>query len=153
MRRYLVSVCLIAGFAATLAACGPKAEPAVPVAPAAVAPAPPALPAGVSVTSPVMDAIVGSPLVVTGFAPSDWYFEAQFDAQLLAADGTVLAEAPARAQGDDWMSKASVPFTASLSYVSATAQAGTVVLTEDQTGEDLPPPRTVRIPVMLSAAS
>lgn len=160
MHRYLVCICLVAGVATGLGTCDPKAGPAAPtgstapaVAPADVASAAVVMPAGVHVSAPLPAATVGSPLVVTGVAPSDWYFEAQFEAQLLAADGTVLAEAPARAVGDDWMSKDTVPFTASLAYVSPVAQAGTLVLTEDQTGEDLPPPRTVRIPLMLSSTS
>lgn len=149
---HLIRMCLIAGLATGLAACEPRSEPAKPAAPSVVASAAVLMPAGVRVSSPLPAARVVSPLVVTGVAPSDWYSEAQFEAELLAADGTVLAQAPARAQGEDWMTRGSAPFTATFDYVSPTAQTAIIVLTEDQTGENLPPPRTVRIPVMLSPA-
>jgi hypothetical protein len=117
---------------------------------------PVALPAGFSVTAPVAGATATSPLTVTGVAPNDWYFEAVFDAVLLDARGAVLAEAPARAQSD-WTTPGPVPFKAEFSYAVSTTQAGTLVLTEDQTGEpdagDTTPVREVRIPVVLTAAN
>lgn len=147
-----------------LAACndpGPTAPAAPPAAaaPTATAPAPSpplSLPAGFSVTAPVAGATTTSPLTVTGVAPNDWYFEAVFEAVLLDAQGNVLTEAPAQAQSD-WTTPGPVPFRAELAYSVSTTQSGTVVLTEDQTGEgedgDATPVREVRIPVVLTAAN
>ena len=101
------------------------------------------------VTAPTVGATVSSPFRVQGSAPGDWYFEAQFDAQLLDGTGRVLDEAPARAQSD-WMTDGSVPFIVDFAYSSSTVQPATVVLTEDQTGENQGPPRTVRISILLS---
>lgn len=159
MRHHLV---LAGALLATvsLAACNdPKtAAPTAPMAapPAAATVTPPVvLPAGFSVTSPAAGATTTTPLVVNGVAPNDWYFEAVFEAVLLDAQGNVLTEAPAQAQSE-WTTPGPVPFKAELSYAVSTTQPGTIVLTEDQTGEpdqgDAAPVREVRIPVMLTAS-
>lgn len=157
MRHHLV---LAGGLLATLAlaACNDP-KPTTPIAPAVApeAPAtmpPPILPAGFSITSPSAGATTTSPLVVTGVAPSDWYFEAVFEAVLLDAQGKVLAEAPAQAQSE-WTTPGPVPFKVNFTYAISSTQPGTIVLTEDQTGEpdqgDATPVREVRIPVVLTA--
>jgi hypothetical protein len=158
MRHHLALGALMLG----LAACGrPDTAPAPSEAPSAPveAPAPSpavAFPAGFSVTSPTAGATTTSPLTVTGVAPNDWYFEAVFDAVLLDAQGNLLTQAPAQAQ-TDWTRPGPVPFKAVLTYAVDTAQTGTVVLTEDQTGKgadgDDTPVREVRIPVVLSASN
>ena len=164
MRHHLVLAGALLATVA-LAACD-DLKPAAPAAPAmapeAEAPKGPAtmpaliLPVGFSVTAPQAGATTTSPLVVTGVAPNDWYFEAVFEAVLLDAQGNVLTEAPAQAQSK-WTTPGPVPFKAELSYAVSTTQTGTIVLTEDQTGEpdqgDATPVREVRIPVVLTAAN
>ena len=103
----------------------------------------------VLVSSPRPDAHVSDPFQVVGVAPSDWYFEAVFEARLIDARGRVLAEAPAQAQSD-WMTQGPVPFVVNFTYSSGVSQAATVVLTEDQSGEISGRPREIRIPVVLS---
>jgi hypothetical protein len=166
MRQHLALVGLVLTLTAGLSGCGePASKPAAPQAPAAPVAAPatapavvagPSMPAGFSLTSPVPGATTTSPLTVTGVAPNDWYFEAVFDAVLLDAQGNVLVEAPAQAQ-TDWTKPGPVPFKAMLSYAVDATQTGTVVLTEDQTGEnedgDDKPVREVRIPVTLTAGN
>lgn len=128
-----------------LAACSPPAPPPAPepAPPAATAEAP-----AVNVTAPLADTRVRSPLIVEGTAPGDWYFEAQFPLELRAADGTVLAEAPARAQSD-WMTEAPVPFRGELTYRVTQDTPATLVLQEDMPGEGATP-REITIPVVLA---
>lgn len=132
--------------ALALSACGPSPQATAPPA----APAPETAPeasASIQVTSPQPGARVTSPISVTGVAPGTWYFEAVFDAKLLGADGRVIAQAPARAQSD-WMTTGPVPFVADLPFEATNEEGATIVLTEDQSG-DQPNPRQVRIPVVL----
>lgn len=84
----------------------------------------------VQVTSPLPDAAVTSPLVVAGQAPGTWYFEASFPVKLLDADGNLLAQAPAQAQGD-WMTTAPVTFSATLNFAVPPTATGTLVLEKD----------------------
>jgi hypothetical protein len=103
--------------------------------PAAPAPAPAPQPtattdARISVTSPTANQVVTSPLVVTGKARGSWYFEASFPAKLVDADGHVLAQAPAQAQGD-WMTEDFVPFSVSLTFVKPATATGTLILSKD----------------------
>ena len=157
MRHHLVLAgAVLSGLA--LAACDDlkPTEPAAPVEAPATVPTvtpPVVLPAGFSVTSPAAGATTINPLIVTGVAPNDWYFEAVFEAVLLDGQGNVLSEAPAQAQSE-WTTPGPVPFKAELIYAVSTTQPGTIVLTEDQTGEpdqgDTTPVREVRIPVVLT---
>ncbi len=105
----------------------------------------------VVIATPTSGARVTSPLAVEGTAPGDWYFEAQFVAQLRGADGAILAEAPARAQ-DDWMTEAPVPYRAEFSFTVTQDTLATIVLQEDMPADNAHP-REVTIPVILTPAS
>jgi hypothetical protein len=105
----------------------------------------------VIVTSPTANARVTSPLIVEGTAPGDWYFEAQFPAELIGAGGAVLAEAPARAQ-DDWMTEAPVRYRAELAFNVTQETPATLVLQEDMPADNASP-REVRVPVVLAPAN
>jgi hypothetical protein len=132
--------------ALTLVACSPPAPPPPapePAAPAAIVEAP-----AVNVSAPLANARVTSPLIVEGDARGDWYFEAQFPLELRAADGTILAEAPARAQSD-WMTEAPVPFRGELTFRVTQDTPATLVLQEDMPGEGATP-REITIPVALA---
>lgn len=85
----------------------------------------------ITVASPAPYATVTSPLLVKGEAQGSWYFEASFPVRLLASDGSILAEVPARALSD-WMVDAMVPFEVSLVFsVPAAATSGTLILARD----------------------
>lgn len=124
---------------AALAGCSQPVAPLSPLATQAV------------ISAPASGARVGSPVRAEGVAPQDWYFEAIFDAQLLDANGEIIAEAPATAQ-TDWTVPGDIPFLAELEYTSVVEQSGTIVLIADSTGEPAPPRREVRIPVTLAAS-
>lgn len=134
----------IVAAACTLAllACSPPASAPAPEAEPVATEAP-----GVVVSTPASGARVTSPLIVEGTAPGDWYFEAQFVAQLRGADGALLAEAPARAQ-DDWMTEAPVPYRAEFTFNVTQETPATVVLQEDMPADNAHP-REVTLPVVL----
>ncbi len=90
----------------------------------------------IRVTSPTIGQTVTSPLVVTGEARGNWYFEAQFPVKLLDGNGNVIASGPASAQGD-WMTTDYVPFTITLTFKTPATATGTLVLEKDNPS-DLP---------------
>ena len=108
---------------------------------------------GIHVVGPVANSRTNSPLVATGEAPNNWYFEAQFTAQLIAADGHIIAEAPARAM-TDWTKPGIVPFMVQMPFQVARETQATLLLQEDMPpDEDHPenrPTREIRIPVTLA---
>ncbi len=129
----------LAAFAA-LTSCGQPAP--APEAPAAQQDG-----GQIVVETPPAGARLQSPLVVSGEAPNNWFFEAVFPAVLVGADGRVIAEAPAEAQSD-WTEPGMIRFRAQLVYVITEETPATLVLQEDMpTG--LAGEREVRIPVTL----
>jgi hypothetical protein len=84
----------------------------------------------IKIDSPRPNTVVTSPLGVTGQARGTWYFEAVFPIKLLDADGNVLVQIPAQAQGD-WMTESFVPFKATLEFTAPTTDTGTLVLEKD----------------------
>jgi hypothetical protein len=134
---------VLAGVLALAACLQPQPTPAEPPATSTEV----AATGAVVITAPVSGARVTSPLIVEGTAPGDWYFEAQFPVKLVAADGTVLAEAPARAQ-DDWMTEAPVSYRAELVFVVTQDTPAALVLQEDMPADNADP-REVTVPVVL----
>jgi hypothetical protein len=138
---------IAAAIAALLAACSQPQPPQ----PAEPAPAAIAEQSNVIVNAPAPGERVTSPLVVEGTATGDWYFEAQFPAKLVGADGAVLSEAPALAQRE-WMTEAPVPFRAELAFNVTQETAATLVLQEDMPADNASP-REVTVPVVLVPAN
>jgi len=104
----------------------------------------------VVIAAPTSGARVTSPLIVEGTAPGDWYFEAQFVAQLRDSDGAMLADAPARAQ-EDWMTEAPVPYRAEFTFSVTQETPAMIVLQEDMPADNANP-REVSVPVVLVPA-
>lgn len=128
--------------AAALCACSPAGDVPAQSTERTVTPA-------IEVSTPLGGAVVSSPLRVEGIAPNTWYYEAVFSAELRNADGRLIAEAPAQAQGD-WMQPGSVPFVVVFNFAVPAPRDAEIVLIEDMTGEDRSAPRELRIPVILS---
>jgi uncharacterized protein YxeA len=84
----------------------------------------------VTVTSPISNAKVTSPLTVKGTVPGSWSFESQFTVQLVDAQGNLIAKTPAKLQGD-WMTDEQVPFTATLTFSHNAGTKGSLVLVKD----------------------
>ena len=80
--------------------------------------------------SPQRGQTIQSPLTVKGEARGNWYFEAVFPIRLVDDKGNELAAGQARTTGD-WMTDQLVPFTASISFNSGSAQNGILVLKND----------------------
>jgi hypothetical protein len=90
---------------------------------------------------------VKSPLVATGSAPGDWYFEGVFAARLESADGAAIGEAPAQAQ-TAWTDPGPKDFRAEIAFTVRKETPATLVLEEDMPPED-GAARQVRVPVVL----
>jgi hypothetical protein len=106
----------------------------------------------VKVTSPLPNASVKSPLLVTGEARGNWYFEASFPVKVLDANGKVLGIVPAQAQGE-WMTTNFVPFSVSVPFSTPTTPTGTLVLEKDNPSGLPEHAAEVRIPIRFSQAA
>jgi hypothetical protein len=84
----------------------------------------------VQVTSPTPNQTITSPLVVTGQAVGNWYFEASFPIELRDANQTVIATGLAEAQSD-WMVTTLVPFISTITFVPPTTPTGFLVMIKD----------------------
>ncbi len=85
----------------------------------------------IKIATPLPGAVVKSPLTIRGAARGHWYFEAVFPIRLLDGRGRLLAEAPAQAQGNWWMTNVFVPFTATLRFKRPATRYGTLVFEKD----------------------
>lgn len=83
-----------------------------------------------TLSSPLPNSKVESPLTVLGSAVGNWYFEASFPVILKDGSGNILAEAPAKAQGD-WMTTSTVPYLTTLTWATTTATSGVLILKKD----------------------
>lgn len=84
----------------------------------------------IKVTTPISNAMVQSPLKVTGEARGCWYFEASFPVRLFDANGKELAVKPAQAQGE-WMTTELVPFEVILEFTKPKTSTGVLRLEKD----------------------
>ncbi|HLP43863.1 MAG TPA: Gmad2 immunoglobulin-like domain-containing protein [Candidatus Nanoarchaeia archaeon] len=84
----------------------------------------------IQVLLPKPNDTIKSPVTITGRARGYWYFEASFPVEILDAEGKIIGQGPAQANGN-WMTEDFVPFTLSLGYTSSTTQSGTIVLRKD----------------------
>ncbi len=85
----------------------------------------------IEVYNPLMGGTISSPLVITGEARGNWYFEADFPIVLVDWDGLIIAEAIAQAQ-DDWMTEDFVPFRATIEFEQPEfGDRGTLILRKD----------------------
>lgn len=145
--RARVTFCLIA----LVAACGRKEPPRTasdsvppPVAVDSTTPAPTA--DLIHVSQPQQNALVTSPLTVSGEARGNWYFEASFPVILIAGTGDTLVVKPAQAQGE-WMTTNFVPFSLTLDFTAPAAPAGTLILKKDNPSGLPEHDNELRIPV------
>lgn len=100
----------------------------------------------IQVTSPQPNEVFYSGATVTGKARGTWYFEASFPVRLEDANGAVMAQTPAQAQGD-WMTSEFVPFKATLTFAKVTTPTGVLILKNDNPSGDPLKDKELRIPV------
>lgn len=84
----------------------------------------------IQVLTPHPNDVISSPLTITGKTRGSWYFEASFPVTLKDSQGTILAQAPAQAQGE-WMTNDFVPFSVTLTFPQPTTNSGTLILEKD----------------------
>lgn len=103
------------------------------------------------VDAPLPNALVESPLVISGRARGTWYFEASFPVKLYDEAGTLLGVTPAQAQGE-WMTTEYVPFKVVLAFTKPTTPTGTLVLEKDNPSGLPQYANELRIPVRFVVA-
>jgi hypothetical protein len=100
----------------------------------------------IAVASPLANAVVQSPLTVSGAAVGNWYFEASFPVIITDGDGLILGQTPARALGD-WMTTSTVPFSATLTFSPPRTANGFLILKNDNPSGNPATQRSIEIPV------
>lgn len=89
---------------------------------------------------------VQSPLVVSGQARGNWFFEASFPIKILDKDGNVVGQGHAEAQGE-WMTENFVPWKATISFIAPASGKGEVVFMKDNPSGLPEHDAEVRVPV------
>lgn len=85
----------------------------------------------ITIDSPGEQAEVTSPIDFTGFAPGNWFFEAQAPIFLYTNDGTLLAQTTATVTNGDWMTSGQVPFEATIEFTVEEQTYGYIILQKD----------------------
>ncbi len=84
----------------------------------------------ISVSAPLVNALITSPVEVTGMARGTWYFEASFPVKIYDDYGRLLGSVAAQAQSE-WMTEDFVPFKATLSFATPSTATGKIVFEKD----------------------
>ncbi len=74
--------------------------------------------------------VIHSPLVLTGQARGNWYFEASFPVEVHNASNTLMGQGVAQAQSD-WMTTNFVPFAVTLTFSAPSGTSGFLLLKKD----------------------
>src|SRR4030042_2257621 len=88
------------------------------------------------IESPRPNAIISSPLAISGQARGNWYFEASFPIKLYDGNNNLIAQGIAQTQSN-WMTDEFVFFRAELKFIAPETQKGTLILEKDNPS-DLP---------------
>ncbi len=87
----------------------------------------------IRVDTPRPNQTIQSPLVITGEARGNWFFEASFPVVLVNWDGLIIAQGIATAKSD-WMTSEFVPFQATLNFTidkNTYSNRGALILKKD----------------------
>ncbi len=90
------------------------------------------------VDTPLPGEKVGDPLVITGRARGNWFFEGSFPITVTDWDGLIIGEGYASAKGE-WMTTEYVPFVATVEYVlpsDTPYRRGTIMLHKNNASDD-----------------
>ncbi|MBU6370938.1 MAG: hypothetical protein KGH93_03375 [Patescibacteria group bacterium] len=102
-----------------------------------------------TVSSPRPGATVTSPLAVSGKVSGSWFFEGSFPVELVASDGTVIAQGVAHTPGD-WATTSLIDFSATLTYPrQAHSVQGSVVIKNDNPSGDPAKDKQMSVPVTI----
>lgn len=100
------------------------------------------------VVSPIKNAEISSPLVVSGRAIGSWFFEGSFPIVLLDSYKNVIAEGHATAQGE-WTTNNFVKFIGTLQFNNyIKGQKGFLVLKRDNPSDIVENNKSLEIPII-----
>lgn len=110
----------------------------------------------IQLSYPLPSSEIKSPLLVTGKARGNWFFEASFPVTLTNWDGLIIAEGIATAEGE-WMTEEFVPFKAELDFVNPYEsespefmQRGSLILQKDNPSGEPKFDDALEIPVLFA---
>lgn len=106
----------------------------------------------VNLTSPEPNAIISSPVTISGEAKGSWYFEGTFPVSIVDSDNNELASGAATAIGE-WTTDKFVPFTATLIFKPTTKTNGFIILKKDNPSGLPQNDASVRVPIRFADAS
>lgn len=95
--------------------------------------------------------IVKSPIIITGEARGNWYFEATFPVKLVDESGKVIASHYAQAEGE-WMTADYVPFKSKLNFEVTATTTATLILEKDNPSGLPENAAQIEMPVILTPA-
>lgn len=84
----------------------------------------------IEIIQPLKGELISSPYEIRGLAPGTWYFEADFEIQLLDENANIIARSIASAQ-DDWMTTELLPFMANLEFETDYQGPASLLLIKD----------------------
>lgn len=87
----------------------------------------------IQVAEPQSGQVVSSPLEVSGKARGYWFFEASFPMEIINADGMIVGQSFATAEGE-WMTEEFVDFTGEIEYepgLDISGTSGFLILRKD----------------------
>lgn len=90
---------------------------------------------------------VRSPLLVSGLARGNWFFEASFPIKVLDKNGTIIGQGHAEAQGE-WMTESFVPWKGVIEFTAPASGAGEIVFMKDNPSGLPEYDAEVRVPVV-----
>lgn len=102
----------------------------------------------VTITTPVANSEVRSPLNVRGEARGTWFFEGSIPLQIVDASDNVIVEAAAQADGE-WMTEDFVSFETTLSFNAENRTEGALVIQKSNPSGLPENDASVRIPITL----
>lgn len=102
----------------------------------------------IMIDSPVANASVGKTFAVSGKARGPWYFEASFPVVVTDANGAVLVQVPAHANGD-WMTNEFVPFSVNITITNGYTGPATITLKKDNPSGEPQNEASVSYPVVI----
>jgi len=103
----------------------------------------------VRITAPKPNSLISSPVTVTGEARGTWFFEASFPIEITDANGKVIGNGFAQAQGE-WMTEDFVPFVATITFDDPTTETGGIVLKKDNPSGLPEYDQSLRLPIIFS---
>lgn len=103
----------------------------------------------ITVNSPASGASITSPVTIKGISKGGWYFEGSFPVKVVDANGKVIGQGPAQAQGA-WTTADPVPFVATITFSAPSTATGKIVFEKDNPSGLPQYDKSVSMPVRFS---